>query len=72
MARKSTFYCPHCGSKLINRTSKLENPLLRVSYYTCENVQCGFSCRAESEIVAEISPSAVSNPQIKLKKYKVV
>lgn len=69
MATRHQFTCPHCNSKLILRTSKLESALFRVAYFQCINVMCGFTARGQFEITHQVSPSAIPNPTVSLKVY---
>lgn len=69
MASRNRFLCPHCGQKFDLRTSKLESPLFRVSYFQCTNIKCGFSARAEFAITHQVAPSAMPNPMVNLSNY---
>lgn len=75
LAQKTTarpqLLCPHC--KLTNlqiRSSVYEHALLKTLFLQCRNVLCGFTCRGNIEITHEISPSAMPNPEVKLRTFK--
>ena len=58
--------CPHCGEKVIIRSSQVESPLLKTLYGQCTNLGCGWTGKAHLEWAFTMSPSAVPNPDIDL------
>lgn len=58
--------CPHCGSRLSIRSSKIQNPLLKTIYGQCQNLECGWTGQGNIEWVSQISPSAQPNPNISI------
>lgn len=64
--------CPHCEGTLVIRSSKQQHPIFKVLYFQCRNVHCGFTCQAHLEIMYQISPPALLNPDIKLPSAKMI
>ena len=60
--------CPHCNSPFRIRSSEYENALLRRLWGQCTNVNCGFTAQGFLTWDAELSPSAIPNPDIHLPK----
>ena len=58
--------CPHCGESLWIRSSEQVDPLLKRLYGQCTNLHCGFTAQGFLTWDAELSPSAVPNPNIHL------
>ena len=60
--------CPHCGESLWIRSSEQVDPLLKRLYGQCTNLHCGFTAQGFLTWDAELSPSAMPNPNIHLPK----
>jgi len=60
--------CPHCGESLWIRSSEQVDPLLKRLYGQCTNLHCGFTAQGFLTWDAELSPSAMPNPEIHLPK----
>ena len=60
--------CPHCGESLWIRSSEQVDPLLKRLYGQCTNLRCGFTAQGFLTWDAELSPSAMPNPEIHLPK----
>ena len=65
--------CPHCEQNSLRvRSSKQPHPLLKIIYFQCKDVNCGFTCQANLEIKYQISPPALVNPDINIPSVKVI
>lgn len=60
--------CPHCNDVLWIRSSEQVSPVLKRLYAQCKNLNCGFSVQGFLTWDAELSPSAMPNPEIHLPK----
>lgn len=65
--KRMSLACPHCGSRLISRTSRLITDTCREVQLQCENALCSASYTGQLIIVGQISPSAVPNPAVHLR-----
>jgi predicted RNA-binding Zn-ribbon protein involved in translation (DUF1610 family) len=66
-ADKERFKCPHCGSHLATRSSRMISPIYKERSLYCTNAEtCGATFKSESTLTAQISPSACSNPRVVL------
>lgn len=65
--------CPHCEQNSLRvRSSKQPHSLLKIIYFQCKDVNCGFTCQANLEIKHQISPPALANPNINIPSVKVI
>ena len=65
--------CPHCEQNSLRvRSSKQPHPLLKIIYFQCKDINCGFTCQANLEIKHQISPPALANPNINIPSVKVI
>jgi len=64
---RERFSCPHCGARLATRSTRRISTTCREKYLQCENVACGATFGASSEITHQISPSACPNPRVALR-----
>jgi ssDNA-binding Zn-finger/Zn-ribbon topoisomerase 1 len=55
--------CPHCGTAMHIRTSRVVSLLSREKYRQCPNVECAFTCKTIESIVSTIAPSMRPNPK---------
>lgn len=60
--------CPHCGQATGIRHSRSMTPLVRQMQLQCVNPECGATFGADLSITHQISPSAMPNPAITLRK----
>lgn len=60
--------CPHCGGATVVRYSRSMTPLVRQMQLQCINTECGATFGADLSITHQISPSAIPNPAIMLRK----
>jgi hypothetical protein len=60
--------CPHCGQATGVRNSRSMTPLVRQLQLQCVNPECGATFGADLSITHQISPSAIPNPAIMLRK----
>lgn len=59
--------CPHCSTPGTVRTSRQITPVYKQFYIDCRNQLCGHSWLAELSVIHSITPSAMPNPDIRLK-----
>ena len=70
---KLKMICPHCEKNTLRvRSSKQPHPLLKILYFQCRDVDCGFTCQANLEIKHQISPPSLANPNINIPSVKVI
>lgn len=65
--RRSAMNCPHCGSGLRTRASRLIAPTVRQLYLQCLDLECGAVFGADMTITHSISPSARPNPAVHIR-----
>lgn len=58
--------CPHCEFRMKIRTSRAVSLLSREGYWQCPNVECAYTCKTITSVIATIAPSMVPNPQVYL------
>lgn len=63
--------CPHCAQSARVRSSRTITPTFKQLQLQCQNVECGATYGAVLEIVHEIAPPAVRNPEIHLRAVPV-
>lgn len=59
--------CPHCGSRVVTRTSWALSELARESIHACLNAACGHTFASITEVYRTISPPAIHRPGVELK-----
>ena len=64
LSRAPSMPCPHCGEKLIVRTSHQVAPTVRDMQVDCGG--CGFSCVAQLSLTLVRRAPDVANPEIRL------
>ena len=69
---KTRMHCPHCTNPMNVRSSRQQHPLLKIVYFQCQNVECSFSCQANLQIMNQISPPALANPDINIPSVKII
>lgn len=62
--RQNYMPCPHCNAPSRVRSSEMETRTIRNLYVQCQNVDCGFTWKAQLAIVHGLSPSAIPNPGV--------
>lgn len=60
--------CPHCGSATSTRYSRALTATYRQLQLQCSNAECGATYGAELAITHEISPPAVRNAAVTLRR----
>ena len=58
------FYCPHCKTRMVTRTSRPLSLLSGEEYLQCPNIFCGLTCRVLASITHQIVPSLNPNPMV--------
>ncbi|WP_164271864.1 ogr/Delta-like zinc finger family protein [Stenotrophomonas sp. B1-1] len=67
MSRTRAFLrCPHCNCVAYVRTSVMQSKLKRESAVQCNNVLCGHTFTAVTQIVRTLSPSACPSSDVSL------
>lgn len=66
--RRLTQRCPHCETQAVVADSRPVTRTTRELYFACSNLHCGFTWKSQLAIVAEISPSSVPHPEVRLPK----
>lgn len=65
--RRASLQCPHCGSPLRTRSSRLVSSICRELNLSCYNSDCGATFGGMLEISHAISPSANPNPAVMIR-----
>ncbi|MDZ4237330.1 MAG: ogr/Delta-like zinc finger family protein [Hydrogenophaga sp.] len=60
----STLRCPHCDAPSFERNSEQLSPLLRKSWYRCDNLACGHTFVSFTEIRYTLTPPATPRPGV--------
>lgn len=58
--------CPHCDYPTLTRNSDQLSKLVKRSWHSCTNLECGHTFVTHQEIVRTVSPSATPNPSVLL------
>lgn len=61
---KNQHTCPHCGDKVLIRSSEMLSVKTKRLYGQCQNLDCGWTGTALQEWVFTNSPSAIPNDKI--------
>lgn len=58
--------CPHCGERLMTRTSRQPSPVLYEAYAQCTNEACGWGGKLYVEFAKTFSLSRTPSPTVSI------